>query len=415
MYWNSFAAALLLALLAVPASAQYYRGEYSDGNDTVRQRIDKELEAERGRMLVRFWEPRLNAYKVRIDNIVSSGDLLELNEMRVRFAIMMEQRRKEMEEYRARYERSEYTTTTAAAAPDTAMVATTVTVVDSIPAPEEMTEEAVGVAVAEAESEVPDQEAMEEMARRREEQKRQREEEREREMDAREAALASGESADMDFGYRDQMELMSVAKWLARGYRSELDNLADQILADLGVFTDTLDNFTQQFILARTQDLVRVPDMRERITSDMETKELRSLVRHPLSWRHDYQHEAEAFVLLYNGEGVAKLFGSLSDESPIEVHGLPENSMLQQNSPNPASATTTITFTLPEASTETTLRIFNAQGEVVVELEEGAQSTGVHEIKVDVAELPSGSYLYQLSARLSQGPQVSSKVMQVAK
>jgi hypothetical protein len=51
----------------------------------------------------------------------------------------------------------------------------------------------------------------------------------------------------------------------------------------------------------------------------------------------------------------------------------------------------------------------------VVELEEGAQSAGVHEAKVDVADLPSGSYLYQLTARLSQGPQISSMVMQVAK
>jgi hypothetical protein len=139
------------------------------------------------------------------------------------------------------------------------------------------------------------------------------------------------------------------------------------------------------------------------------------MVRHPLSFRVEYQKMIESFVLLYNGDGLAKLFGGLSDESPIEVHGIPENSMLQQNSPNPASATTTITYTLPEASTETTLRIFNTQGEAVVELEEGAQSAGVHQAKVDVAKLPSGSYLYQLSVQLSQGPRVSSRVMQVTK
>jgi hypothetical protein len=410
IYWKTLAAALLLALPAIPASAQYYGGDYNDGSDTVRQRISTELEQERGRLLLRFWEPRLNAYKARIDNIFSSGDLLELNELRVRFAILMEQRRKAMEEYRTRSETDYATTDTTAVA--VAELAPPPAPVDSVMVAEAASEDESVEMTEEAQTEAVDQE---EMARREEEWAEQRAAEREREMDAREAGLASGEHYDMDYRYSEERELMTISKWLARGYRSELDNLADQILADLGVFADTVDNFTQQFTLAHAHDLVRVPDMRRRIASDMDTKEFRSLVRHPLSFRHDYQQMMESFVLLYNGEGVAKMLGSLSDDAPIEVHGLPENSMLQQNSPNPASAMTTITYTLPEASTETTLRIFNTQGETVMELNEGAQSAGLHQAKVDVAKLPSGSYLYQLSARLPQGPQVSSKVMQVAK
>jgi hypothetical protein len=412
-YWKPLVTALLLALLSVPASAQYYGGEFNDGNDTLRKRIYNELEQDRGRLLMRFWEPRLNAYKERIDNIFSSGDLLELNELRVRFAIMMEQRQKMMEEYRKKYEQTDYATTDT-----TVMAVAEAAAIDSVIA---VSEEASDEATTMTEAEAEEYEAVnqEEVARLEEERAQkyeaEREAEQEREMEAREAELASGEYIDIENRYREEMELVSVSKWLARGYRSELDNLADQILADLVVFADTLDNFTQQFTLAHNQDLARVPDMRRHIASDMDAREFRSLARYPLSFKFGYQKMIESFVLLYNGDGVAKLLGSFPDNAPIEVNGLPENSMLQQNSPNPASGTTVITYTLPEASTETTLRIYNAQGEVVVELEEGAQSAGVHEAKVDVADLPSGSYLYQLTARLSQGPQVSSMVMQVAK
>jgi flagellar hook assembly protein FlgD len=130
-----------------------------------------------------------------------------------------------------------------------------------------------------------------------------------------------------------------------------------------------------------------------------------------------YSDRTEPLVLLYNGEGLSKLQGSAmgGESGSSKTSHLPDNSILQQNSPNPASKSTRITYTLPDASSQTAVRIFNTHGEVVMELKEGAKEAGEHQVALDLSSLPSGSYVYQVAAHLPAGERVSAKVMQVAK
>ena len=70
---------------------------------------------------------------------------------------------------------------------------------------------------------------------------------------------------------------------------------------------------------------------------------------------------------------------------------------LKQNYPNPFNPTTTIEFSLP-SSGFTTLKIFNLLGEEVASLVEGPVSAGRHTAQWNASTIPSGIYLYKLTA-----------------
>jgi chitinase len=76
---------------------------------------------------------------------------------------------------------------------------------------------------------------------------------------------------------------------------------------------------------------------------------------------------------------------------------LPEQFTLGQNYPNPFNPTTTIEFSLPN-SAQVELNIYNVIGEKVATLVDQNLSAGLHNVSWDASNMPSGVYLYRLSA-----------------
>ena len=70
---------------------------------------------------------------------------------------------------------------------------------------------------------------------------------------------------------------------------------------------------------------------------------------------------------------------------------------LDQNFPNPFNPETVIRFSLKEAG-PVTLEIFNSTGEKVRTLLNSTLPAGKHSVKFEAATLPSGIYLYRLTA-----------------
>lgn len=70
---------------------------------------------------------------------------------------------------------------------------------------------------------------------------------------------------------------------------------------------------------------------------------------------------------------------------------------LSQNYPNPFNPVTTISFSLKEQS-DVTLSIYNSIGAQVEILKQERMNAGVHSVQWNAANLPSGTYFYELKA-----------------
>jgi hypothetical protein len=87
---------------------------------------------------------------------------------------------------------------------------------------------------------------------------------------------------------------------------------------------------------------------------------------------------------------------------------------LSQNSPNPFSSATSITYTLPDNG-EIILRIFDVTGRVI-ENQNGFEEAGEHKRSFNLENLPNGIYTYELVfTRQTEGPRRISRKMVVLK
>ena len=76
---------------------------------------------------------------------------------------------------------------------------------------------------------------------------------------------------------------------------------------------------------------------------------------------------------------------------------MPEAYALRQNYPNPFNPETTIRFGLPEAA-YVRLVVYDAKGREVARLVDGSLGVGRHTVRWEATGLPSGAYLYRLTA-----------------
>ena len=74
---------------------------------------------------------------------------------------------------------------------------------------------------------------------------------------------------------------------------------------------------------------------------------------------------------------------------------------LEQNFPNPFNPSTTIRYALPGRAT-IRLEVFDLLGQLVRSLSTGEEPAGIHEVRFEAGDLPSGIYIYRLQAVLGE-------------
>ncbi|MBK7267433.1 MAG: T9SS type A sorting domain-containing protein [Ignavibacteriales bacterium] len=91
----------------------------------------------------------------------------------------------------------------------------------------------------------------------------------------------------------------------------------------------------------------------------------------------------------YNGEF------EYSNEVEVIYGEIPENYAIQQNYPNPFNPSTKVTFSLPEEN-KVVIKVFNAMGEQVKEIDRGVLSHGYFEQDFEMSNESSGMYFCQV-------------------
>ena len=100
--------------------------------------------------------------------------------------------------------------------------------------------------------------------------------------------------------------------------------------------------------------------------------------------------DADQFMTAEQGTGTVGIREYLGNN-------IPDKYELYQNYPNPFNPTTTIAFNLPVRN-DVNLVLINILGQVVKEIAAGNFDAGLHEVKLNASELPSGVYFYRLEA-----------------
>lgn len=307
-----------------------------DATPVQRQFVD-----ELGTSLVQYWNPRFNNYKRTIDRTLSPSDLRELNELRVRWSILMNETR------------------------------------------ELMTDDGADIEMS-----------------------------------------LGGEDGQK---FTELIDIWTKTAMLAMNYRPGLDNLRENVLEDVGVFGGEVAGFMDRFAQEHRAELAGDEKGQELLSSKDEMLEsvrnLKTVLKeNEKDVREVYGFIIEPIIMLFNGGDMRDMLplnmgmGQVSGVDAGAVAGLlPQGTVLSQNAPNPASAATTIQYTLSEPSEATTLRVFSADGELVETVDLGARSAGPGSYNLDVSEYLNGSYLYHLTVMTSAGETVYSKVMQVVR
>jgi hypothetical protein len=99
--------------------------------------------------------------------------------------------------------------------------------------------------------------------------------------------------------------------------------------------------------------------------------------------------------------------GSYEYSNVVEVNmSVPAKYVLMSNYPNPFNPVTNIQFGIP-VDANVTVTLFNAVGEQVKVLTNNNYTAGTHTLNLNAADLPSGTYIYTISAAGSDGSRFS--------
>ncbi len=446
---RTLVATILLALISAGSiSAQNMRRR---GDDlSLRQKFEREMM----QYLVDFWTPKLGEYKQYIDRSLTQSDLNTVTNLRVRWALYMEsekiRRQAQIEEMRNyQYEASESDDSdmmAAQATADSAMMeaqATADSAMMKIQAAKNLANNAqpqedggaedIRTADESSTVDLGDESATAEIGVAVDEDAtytydtvgRYSSEGDDEAVETHDCDLGTGYDEDTYVRPVDESELIftSVTS-INDGYRPMYGILDKKVTDDFMTFFDGLLAVRDKFAIAHADEIAADPSAEHWLDADKfdDLAKRREIIEELLS--HEGK-EVHVIMALYNGGSLSTLLGGMMGFEGIteQAASTPDEStaiagtstQLMQNSPNPASTNTVITYRLVEPSSSTRLRVYDPTGQIMADMNLGAIGAGSHETPLNVTTFPTGNYVYHLTVQSSMGEEVYSKVMRVVR
>ncbi len=137
----------------------------------------------------------------------------------------------------------------------------------------------------------------------------------------------------------------------------------------------------------------------ENISTGSQTIEL-SGVQYPVKIKTD---KVSIILMDETGKEIARLkageeflLPNYNSKILVAENVIPEKYSLEQNYPNPFNPSTTIEFSLPEASKNVRVTVYNTLGQKVAELFNGTLEAGKYSYRWEASAAASGTYIYEL-------------------
>jgi hypothetical protein len=234
------------------------------------------------------------------------------------------------------------------------------------------------------------------------------------------------------FMEQEKEELTGIynsVRQLADRYRPDADALGNTVLQDVTEFFPQIVQRMDDFTAAHREEIDNAGSGGMLAKARQHVNDVVDLVHQgqaKMIFKMIYPAGLEPILMLYDGTDLKTMLHhieqlamhkgvtSLSSDA-IAGYALPDESLLSQSVPNPASTSAQVTYHLAEPSGATVLRLFNAKGDLAGTYDEGSQPAGDHVVTLDLSALPSGTYLYHLTLQTSNGERVVSKTLQVVR
>ena len=134
---------------------------------------------------------------------------------------------------------------------------------------------------------------------------------------------------------------------------------------------------------------------------------------------HNYSYTDDYSLQPYEGTALYRLKqidydGSFeySNQVAANLSFVPSEYYISQNYPNPFNPSTTIKFSIPEAS-QVKINIYNSIGEVVETLVNGLHQPGNYEVSWNAKNYPSGIYFYSFEVSKTDGVPIQREVKKI--
>lgn len=392
--------ALLLTALALPTAESSAQYELMPDTSTLARELDRGI----SELSESFWNTRFAGYKRKIDGMLPSSTLIELNELRARYLLAGEAFRNVNRDVEVRI--AAETDSIYGSTSDERYVEAPVLVEDeseygiSLSGEQELEDPARSSDSYSARQLASEVELLEERLAGRVEF----------------AIPAPAGQGGTDFSRRQDLmreltETRFLASWITRKSRPVIDTLFETFVEDYREFRKLVRSYAGRFYKQHRKGVGKDPQAIEALH---EALSIGSYLSYMVTGDRPVQRGAvEAILLLYNGQNLREIDWNDPPNNWRSPFFPGPDTPTAEISFDPVARRATISLILKSPATFVQIGIIDSLGKTVETFDPESRPAGSHAASIDLATLPAGWYLCQLTIRTAAGEELHTQGIRI--